>query len=451
MYHPIDEVRSSALTFTDMKATIRQLVLLILTWQARIVLVKYKPRVIGITGNVGKTSTKDAIAAVMASAFQVRANKKSLNSEFGVPLTILDRPSGWGSAASWLLTISKGMALIIFPYKYPKWLIVEIGVEYPGDMENMVRWLRFDIVVLTAMGNPPVHTEFFSSPEELYKEKAKIIVGLKKEGLVVANFDDKVIMGMVHCSNCGVITYGTHKGVGVHAENYQILYRTDEHASRVPDGMTFKVDYLGKSLPVHMPGAFGRHNIYVALAAVAVGMSQKINQVEILNALREAKRPPGRLALLRGIRGSIIVDDTYNSSPMAAKHAIESLEEIDKRNKIILVLGDMAELGEYTESAHRKLGEQAAGVADYILTVGARSIFIDEGALGVGYNRDSIYHFETSDQAKKPLENLIETGDIVLIKGSESIRMERIVKEVMAEPERAQDLLVRQEPAWLAR
>jgi len=200
-----------------------------------------------------------------------------------------------------------------------------------------------------------------------------------------------------------------------------------------------------------MPGAFGRHNIYVALAAVAVGMSQKINQVEILNALREAKRPPGRLALLRGIRGSIIVDDTYNSSPMAAKHAIESLEEIDKRNKIILVLGDMAELGEYTESAHRKLGEQAAGVADYILTVGARSIFIDEGALGVGYNRDSIYHFETSDQAKKPLENLIETGDIVLIKGSESIRMERIVKEVMAEPERAQDLLVRQEPAWLAR
>ena len=136
-----------------MKARIRKIVVSILTWEAKSVVRKYRPRIVGVTGNVGKTSAKDTIAAVLATGFTVKKSEKSYNSELGLPLAILGLTSGWDSPRAWLTNIISGFFQIIFKRKFPEWLVLELGVDHPGDMENVVSWLKLDVAVMTGMSS----------------------------------------------------------------------------------------------------------------------------------------------------------------------------------------------------------------------------------------------------------------------------------------------------------
>ena len=179
-----------------MKDTFKKIIIYILIFEAKLVLWKYKPRVVAITGSVGKTSTKDAVYAVFSKFTYVRKSDKSFNSEIGLPLTILGVPNGWNSPKVWIRNIFKGLWLILAPHKYPKWLILEVGVGKPGDMARTASWLKTDAVIMTAIGETPVHIEFFESRKQLIEEKAGLIKTLRRDGLLILNADDEAIFEM---------------------------------------------------------------------------------------------------------------------------------------------------------------------------------------------------------------------------------------------------------------
>ncbi len=417
----------------------------ILTWEARALLARTKPRIVAVTGSMGKTTTKDAVYAVLAGVAHVRKSEKSFNTELGVPLTILGLPNGWRNPFVWMANIVRGAAYALMPGRYPQWLVLEVGADRPGDIQSLTRWLRPDIVVLTGVPEIPPHIEFFSSHEELLKEKRALALALKPGGTLILNGDDPHMQEMHAEFRAVSTTYGMESHNDFSGSHDEIIYENG-----APSGMRFRMNNDGSSVPVALYGALGRPRIYAALAALAVGKTAGLDFVSLARALGEWVPPPGRLRILKGLKESIVIDDTYNSSPAAALAALDTLKEVEGMKRKIAVLGDMLELGKHSAEAHRKVGERAAACADMLITVGFRARVMGEAALDAGMPEGNIREYELDESARagKELELELREGDLVLVKGSQGMRMERTVHEIMAEPERVEELLVRQDEEW---
>ena len=430
-----------------MKNIFKNLVVSIITWQSRLVLKRYHPKIIAITGSVGKTSTKDAIFTVISEFKTVRKSEKSYNSEIGLPLTILGLPNGWNDPFVWFLNILHGFAIIVWKRKYPEYLILEVGVGKPGDIvKNVVPWLRTDMVIITSFPDKPVHVEFFGSVEKIIEEKSALVKTLKKDGVLVLNHDDDKVYSLHQKFDRRTISFGFHDNATYHAVYPTYLYKT-ENDIKVPEGINFKLEYEGNSFPVTLPYVLGMHNIGQALAAIACAKEIGCDLLESIGAVSEYRTPPGRLAYIEGINNSVIIDDTYNSSPVAAKAAINVLREIEGKRKIA-VLGDMLELGRYTEEEHRTLGEIVSEVADVLVIVGPRSKFIGSGALDKKFKEKNIYYFDNSVKAGEFLKDYTKKGDVVLLKGSQGVRLEKAVEIIMEQKELRKSLLARQDKEW---
>ncbi len=439
-----------------MKTTFKKIIANILKIESRLVLWKYKPKVVAITGSVGKTSTKDAVYAVLSGISHVRKSEKSYNSEIGLPLTILGCPNGWNNPYVWLQNILKGLWLIIAPHKYPKWLVLEVGIGKPGDMKQTASWLKTDAVIITAIGETPVHIEFFKSREHLIDEKSQLIKTLKKDGLLVLNADDEAVLEMKIKSKNRVITYGFKEGADVMGSADTIFYN-DSTQSGEPQGIIFRVDKEGKSLPVIIAGVFGRNHVYASLASLALSFGLKFNIINAINALKNYDVPPGRMRLLKGINNSMIIDDTYNSSPFACESALKTLGEVkpvsvgETTGRKVAVLGDMLELGKHTEEAHKNIGRIAKENAEVLVVVGPRAQAIKEGALSAEMNPKNIFELLNSREAGEFLKVFVQPGDLVLIKGSQGMRMERTVEAVLLDQKNKENLLVRQDAEWISK
>jgi UDP-N-acetylmuramoyl-tripeptide--D-alanyl-D-alanine ligase len=240
------------------------------------------------------------------------------------------------------------------------------------------------------------------------------------------------------------LMYGIESDNDYFASHEEIMYE-----GNLPTGMRFRANREEYSLPVTVFGALGRPRIYAALAAIAVAQCAGIDPVTSSQALTGWEPPAGRVRIVPGARGSVIIDDTYNSSPVAALAALDMLKEVKTKRRIAM-LGDMLELGKYSKDQHKKIGERAAQVADLLITVGFRSRATGEAALDAGMSESNIREYEMGESARAGEELLreIQEGDVVLVKGSQSIRMEKAVKALMADPMKASELLVRQEEAW---
>ena len=408
---------------------------------------KYKPRIVAVTGSVGKTSSKDAIFSVFRSFFRVRKSDKSFNSEIGIPLTIIGCHNAWSDVWLWAENIWQGFTYILFTKDYPKWLVLEVGADRPGDIRRVSKWLKSDVVVITRFGKVPSHVEYFSSPEQVILEKSYLAKAVKHDGILILNHDDEDVLALEKTAKSKVLTYGLNPQADVVASNYSILY-SQVGSFEFPTGVAFKVDYTGTSIPVTLPGALGRSHVYPVLSAITAGISQDINLVSISNSLLSHTLPPGRMNIISGIKETFIIDDTYNSSPVALQEAIATFNEVRNQHYKIAVLGDMLEIGKYTVEEHQKVGESISKVANILIAVGIRSRYIAEGALGAGMSEKNIFQFEDSREAGKFLQTILEPGDIILVKGSQGVRMERVVEEVMAHPEDKEKLLVRQDKEW---
>src|SRR3989344_1036505 len=350
---------------------------------ARIYLWRFQPQIIGITGNVGKTSTKEAICAVVSRIKKVRVGGGNLNNEVGLPFNIIS-----GSADEYY---EKGGSLIfgiksffkaifgLLSSDYPEILVLEYGADKPGDIKKLARKYKPHVAVVTAVGEIPVHVEFFSGPEELAREKRKLVEVLDPTDFAILNFDDLIVLEMKDKTRAKVLSYGFGEGAVVKASNLNV--RIDEHG--FPVGLGLKIQQGESFVPVRIDGSLGKSQGYAAAAAAAVGLVFGMNLVQISEALSEYKGPKGRLKILKGIKNSVIIDDTYNASPASTHLAIETIGGLSglpgqAGPRKIAVLGDMLELGRYTIEAHEEAGNFLKSDFDILVTVGSRAKFIAE-------------------------------------------------------------------------
>ncbi len=435
---------------SKIKIIAKTLVVQIITWQAKMILRRYKPKIIAITGSVGKTSTKDAIFTVLSKFKSVRKSEKSFNSEIGLPLTILGLPNGWNNMYLWLENIARGFWLLMKRHEYPEWLVLEVGAGKPGDITSVAKWLAPDIVVVTRFPDKPVHVEFFGTTEKIIEEKSALVFALKKDGVLILNQDDDKVYALHEKANRKTVSYGLSENATYHATYPGYLENAGAKGMSIPLGLNFKLEYGGNTFPVILPDVIGMHYVGSALVAIAVAHEVGCDLLASISSVSEFTTPPGRLSLIEGINHSIILDDTYNASPVAMEAALETLDVMVGKRKIA-VLGDMLELGKFTDEAHRTIGVKASNIAHVLVLVGPRSKFIGNGALESGFAKKDIFHFDTSDMVGEYLAEHIKKGDIVLLKGSQGIRLEKAVEKIMAHPELKGKLLCRQEEEWRER
>ncbi len=427
-----------------MKNIFKHIIVSILVFEAKLLLKLHKPIIIAITGSVGKTSVKDAIFSILKKHYPTRKSEKSFNSEIGVPLTVLGLPNAWNNPFLWLKNIVDGFFIAVFSKDYPKYLILETGIDRPGDMSKLTSWMKPDMVVLTRLPDVPVHVEYFPDPQAVIDEKMKLVEALKPEGVVIYNHDDEIIQKALIGVRHKAIGFSRYLPSQFTASSDQTFYNDD-----VPAGLSFVIDDLVQKHTVKISGVIGGQHVYTYAGAIAVASQCGVSVSESVADLAAHMSPPGRMRIIKGIKGSVIIDDTYNSSPTAAEQAVITLKEIRHAKRKIAVLGDMLELGRFSAREHERLGELVAESADILFTIGVRARKIAETALEHGMNEKSIFQYEDTAKAGRELQNLIQSGDAILIKASQGIRAERIVEEVMQEPEKASDLLVRQDSAWL--
>ncbi|OGN12506.1 MAG: hypothetical protein A3C71_01915 [Candidatus Yanofskybacteria bacterium RIFCSPHIGHO2_02_FULL_43_15c] len=457
----------------------------ILTLLAKKYLAKYKPKIVAVTGNTGKTSTKEMIAAVLRSEFKIRMSGGNLNNEWGVPLAILgdyaeEYYEKGGTLSFWLKVIGKSWAGLFFEKSYPEILVLEYGADRPGDIAKLAKNFKPDVAVVMAIGEIPVHVEYFSGPEELAEEKSKLVQVLEPADFAVLNYDDFAVLEMKSKTKAQIKTFGFGEGAEVQVSDFDfkvgsagepqgVVFKiyTDQSAIHLPENFRARattereggssepgranpgsrVGDMADWLEIKINGSLGKSQAWAASAATAVGLIFGLNLDKISDALALYHGPAGRLRILKGIKNSWLVDDTYNASPASMHLALETLKSLPAQRKIV-VLGDMLELGKYSIQAHRDVGNFAGTFADLLITVGARAKFMADAA-GNQMPKENILSFDTSAEASGVVKELIKDGDLILVKGSQGMRMEKIVEEIMAEPEKKRELLVRQSKRWL--
>ncbi|MCX7779072.1 MAG: UDP-N-acetylmuramoyl-tripeptide--D-alanyl-D-alanine ligase [Patescibacteria group bacterium] len=421
----------------------------ILGFLAKAIIRKYKPFIIGLTGSFGKTSTKEAIALVLKKKFFLRASPKNYNNEIGLPLTIINALAPGKSLFGWLRIFLKGIFQIVFPVKFPKVLVLEMAADKPGDIRYLTKIAPCQIGLITAIG--PVHLEKFKSLENIFNEKKIILTHLSSHDLAIFNADDQYLSRLKNQLKAKTLTFGFSSQADLRALEAKIDQEITEKGELKIYGLKFKVAYQGNVVPICLPKILAKHQIYSVLAALSVGLVKGLNLIEMAEILKEFEAPPGRMKLINGLKESYIIDDSYNSSPRAVLAALETLNEIltiPGRRKI-LVLGEMLELGSIAQQSHYEIGQKIADFNfDLLITVGQLAQKIAQGARENGFRDEMIFEFQKSEEAAQFLKEKINYGDLILIKGSQGVRMEKIVKEIMAEPERAKELLVRQDKRW---
>lgn len=438
---------------------IKKIIVWILAFESRLIIWKYRPFVIAITGSVGKTSTKDAIYAVLKDKTgYVRKSEKSMNSEIGLPLTIIGVGNAWRNPREWLRNIAAGLKLLFRKNEYPDTLILELGADHPGDIKKTVKWLRPDIAVLTRVSDTPVHVEFFDSPAQVFEEKIALVRAVKKGGFAVFFADDaKSLPVQEEMSKRGVkvISYGISSAAAVRGTDFGFEYvrdaASDDSSGTLNKLLTskFRLTVENESEIVSYRNPLGETGIYPLLAAAAVAKAKGFALSQILSGLKAYEAPRGRMNVLAGVEGSIIIDDTYNSSPDAVHAALETLRSLTCSGRKIAILGDMMELGKYSASEHRKAGREVASIANMLITVGQRSRSMAEEALSAGMSAENVRSYDSSKDVADFIFREVRANDIVLVKGSQSMRMERIVKVLLKDVREASKLLVRQDEEWL--
>lgn len=466
-----------------MKDFLKKIIVIIITWQARYILKKNSPKVIAVTGNLGKTSTKDFIYAALKKNLVdedgdtlVLASKKSMNSDTGVPLTILNLESGWTSFSLWLRIILKGFVKLFDKYDY-KYLVLEIGADGPGDIEKICRYIKPDMVIMTAFAEVPVHVEFFDNDrEKLIREKKYLVENLKKGGTFIYNLDDKDCVKIaeemrdkfsLEDRNISFRSFSLKdKNASIYAENIKVLFKKKNNFS-CPIGVGAFLHIQDKSIALELEGVLGEAIIYSILPSILVANQLGIDENKAVSDIESAPKTNGRMRILDGVYHTTIIDDTYNASPKAMTHGINIIKNLDSENKKILVLGDMLELGEYTREEHEKIGTLAKDACDTLITSGIRAKFIAESAIKSGMDGENVYITNNSIEAGRELLRILEEemenayragksetevgGHIIFVKGSQGSRMERVVKMILGENHDSNIDLVRQDKMWKIR
>lgn len=427
-----------------MKDILKKGVVAILTFEARMLLKRKHPKIIAITGSVGKTSTKDAIYSVLKNHVHARKSEKSFNSDIGVALTILGLRNGWNNPLSWFKNIIDGALHAFFSSGYPEVLVLEMGVDRPGDMKRLTEWIKPDVVVVTRLPDVPAHVEYFSSPQEIIDEKMTLVRALKSDGAFVYNHDDEKIHQYLKDVRQQAFGYSRYSQSHFTASGDTVIYDGSS-----PMGVEFTLTHVQERVKMSVVGSLGVQHAYNYAAAVAVGMLFDISMSDAVEALKAHVPPPGRMRVHKGIQSTVVIDDTYNSSPVACEHALQTLAELKTKGRKIAILGDMLELGQFSVREHERMGELLAPHVDLLFTIGVRAKKIAEGAIAYGFKEENVVSYDDVNLLVKDIIPLLKSGDIVLVKASQGMRAEKIVEVLLSDKGKASEVLVRQDTVWM--
>lgn len=413
---------------------------------SRRILARHQPFVIAITGSVGKTSTKDALAVLLGAHFSVRASEKTYNNEIGVPCTVIGAPAPGRSLSRWiLLFVRAAWSLVARRGAYPRYLILEFGADAPGDIRYLTGIVKPACAVITAIEK--VHLEKFGSLEAIIREKLTLAEEMKSDGYCVCNIDSPPLDEFSKTTKRDCITYGvTNEHAEMRAMNVRIQGRGSNGI-----GLAATLTWKEEVHEVYYLGLVNTAHIYPILAACTVGVRMGLTLAACVKDLEAYRVPPGRGRLIEGRGGALLIDDTYNASPVSTKAVLSifaaSLPTVRKK---IAVLGDMLELGDYSVSGHKEVGREFVAVGgDCLVTIGTHARSIADGARAAGVAADAIHSYSDQNEAIEYLKTAMSEGDLVVIKGSQGARMERVIKALMRDPREASGVLVRQDTRWL--
>jgi UDP-N-acetylmuramoyl-tripeptide--D-alanyl-D-alanine ligase len=356
-------------------------------------------KVIGITGSVGKSSTKELVASVLCQKYHTLKNRGNYNNEIGLPITLLD--AGHGHEAA----------------------VLEMGFYVPGEITFLCDIAHPIVGIVSNIGT--VHAERAGTQQEIVRGKTELVQALPPHGTAILNIDDPLGRGMAQKTKANIFFYGLDQKADLWADDIQSLGL---------EGLRFTFHFEGQSIPVHTP-LVGRHNVYTALRAAAAGLAFDLSWDEILNGLQQADAQL-RLSVMHLPNGALLLDDTYNAAPESTCAALDLLQDIplstpDSRR--VAVLGEMYELGQYEVSGHQQVGAHAVGTCDILIGVGDRSKIITETALRSGMSAEKVHWLAEVSQAISFLREILTENDIVLVKGSHGLRMDRITRALEKE------------------
>jgi UDP-N-acetylmuramoyl-tripeptide--D-alanyl-D-alanine ligase len=351
---------------------------------------KMPVRVIGVTGSVGKSTTKELVAEVLSQRYRTLKSLGNYNNEIGLPLMLLRLSEGYQRA------------------------VLEMGFYMPGEIAFLCDLALPSVGVVTNIGT--VHAERAGSQQVIAQGKAELVRALPPapDGFAVLNYDDPWVRGMAEQTHASVFFYGLDPQADLWADKVEGLGL---------DGIRFRLHYRNETLYLKVP-MIGRHSVHTALRAAAVGLVEGLTWQEIVDGLR-SEHVQLRLVAVRTPQGALILDDTYNASPDSTLAALNLLDELEGRK--VAVLGDMLELGPYEVQGHEMVGVRAAEVADELVTVGPLAEMIAEAASRAGLGAGRISRFLEPQPATQYLKEHLNEGDVVLVKGSRGMHMDDIV------------------------
>jgi UDP-N-acetylmuramoyl-tripeptide--D-alanyl-D-alanine ligase len=350
-------------------------------------------RVIGITGSVGKSTTKEAIAQVLSQRYRTLKSAANLNNEIGLPLNVLKLTPGH------------------------QYAVLEMGFYVLGEIKQLCDIALPQVGVLNNIGT--VHAERAGSQEVIARGKGELVEALPAapNGIAILNYDDPFIRPMKDRTKARVFYYGLDEQADLWADRVEGMGL---------DGIRFRLHYGKETLHIHIP-MIGRHSVETALRAAAVGVVEGLTWDEIISGLQESQAQL-RLVAVRTESGALLLDDTYNASPESTLAALNLLSELKGRH--IAVLGDMLELGPYEQQGHHLVGVRTAEVAEILLTLGPRAHMIADAARKAGMKKSAIHEYERLDAVVNWLKQNLHEDDAVLLKGSHGLRMDRITAEL---------------------
>jgi len=398
-----------------------------------------KAFIIAVTGSVGKSSSKEAIKVLLNAFFKnkVFVSHGNMNESVGLPMSIL----GFDyvpSKIEWpkVLFEAKRKAK---NKQFPEYLVVEMGVEKPGDIKYFTSLAKPNIALLTSIG--PAHLENLGDIDGVLKEKIELFKSLPEAGVAIYNNDDQKISEYAPKIKNHTISYGFTKGSTILGK----VIKSER------DGVLLEVTN-GKLTKQIKTTLIGNHMILALLSAMAIAEALGLDFDKSLKSLKEFKPLHGRMNLIEGIKDSLIIDDSYNANPNSVLAALETLRTFNTSGRRVVILGNMNELGKFEESAHVIVARAAGTFADAMIFIGPNSQKMKEAAEREVVKRNrkpNIVTFETPSRATLSLDELIEENDLILVKASQNrMRFEKIVEVIMKNPGQAKDLLARQDKRW---
>ena len=396
----------------------RRIRAILITWPqsyfAAKLIKKYKPIIIGVTGSTGKTTTKYFVNEILKHKYSTIKTPGNDNF-YGVFSTVLGIDPVH-SLLGLILSLPKIIRQTFIENEdYPEILIIEYGTSSQGTLNYLTSKITPTLSIITNVGK--AHLRYFKNIKAVVKEKSELIKCLGKNNYALFNYDDDKVRSMNRDTKAKVFYYGFNIGADIRAEDIDVSLA----------GVKFKLVYKNQSNIILIPGINALSNIYSILAAVSVGLIYKMGFKEICNILPGLKTNRGRGNFIYGINDSILIDDGYNSNPKSCHDSLINFKDLGKGRYKIAVIGDMLELGNYSEKEHREIGKLAATIADAIICVGKSSEFIYKEALWHGFSENKLYWTINTLEASNILFNVIKNNSIILVKGSNKMNMLSIV------------------------